>query len=172
MWTTARGRARPEARAASRPVAPALAVWVWRTSGRLLLISVRSARIARVSARERELALEDRELEELHAELVGDVLHRLLAGCERPRDDDDVVPAPGLLVRELEDVERGAADVEARDHVHDPHDGCGRAAGGASDGATAVRPIVSQKMAASGMPPKSAAPLSPPASAATQAAGR
>ena len=120
----------------------------------------------------RELALEHRQSVELHAELVGDVLHRLLSGGERSGDDDDVVPAPRLLVGELEHVERRSADVESRDHVHDPHDGSACVGGGASDGATAVTPIVIQKIAASGMPPKSAAPLSPPASAATQAAGK
>ena len=173
MWTTARGLALPHESAASRPVAPALAVWVWRTSGRRSPddLAQREDR-GRVGA-ERELALEHRQPQQRDAELVCDVLHRLLASGERAGDDDDVVPPPRLLARELEHVQRRPADVQARDHVHDPHGGSGLAVvGGASDGATAVIPIVIQKMAASGMPPKRAAPVSPPASAATQAAGR
>ena len=120
----------------------------------------------------RQLALEHRQSVELHSEVVGDVLHRLLSGGECPGDDDHVVSSLRLLVGELEHVESCTADVEPGDHVHDPHDGSACAGGGARDGATAVTPIVIQKMAASGMPPKRAAPLSPPASAATQAAGR
>ena len=81
----------------------------------------RSSRIAAPSARTRELPLQRREALGRHSELVGDVLHRLLAGGQRARDDDDVVSAPLLLAGELEHVERGSADVQPRDHVHDRH---------------------------------------------------
>ena len=67
----------------------------------------------------RELTLQHGQPEQADAELVGDVLHRLLAGGQRSRDDDDVVPAARLLVGELEHVECRSADVQARDHVHD-----------------------------------------------------
>ena len=123
---------------------------------------------------ERELSLQHGQPQHVDAELLGDVLHRLLASCQRARDDDDVVAAPRLLVRELEDVQCGTPDIQSRDHVDDrqAHVGCCRRTVAASAGATAAIPMVSQKMAASGTPPNSAAPASPPARAPTQAAGR
>ena len=112
------GRCR-RASAASRPVAPAFAVCVWRTSGRRSRMSRRSARIAAESARGDSSRWSTGSRSSVDAELVRDVLHRLLAGGERPGDDDDVVAAARLLVGELEDVQRGAAHVQPRDHVHD-----------------------------------------------------
>ena len=169
MWTTgARACAARRARAAIRPVAPAFAVCVCSTSGRRCRISFRSARIAAASARSDSSRCSAGSLTTCDAELVGDVLHRLLARGERPRDDDDVVAAPPLLARELEDVERGAADVQPGDHVHDREAHAGSVP---SASAAQTTPSVSQKIAASGEPPKSAAPASAPAERASHAAG-
>ena len=56
-----------------------------------------------------------------HAELLREVLHRRLAGRDRPGDDQHVMPESLLSRRELEHRERSAADVQAGDRVHDPH---------------------------------------------------
>ena len=116
-----RARAGAARRAAPRagPVAPAFAVWVWRTSGRRCRMIRRRARIAAASARGESSRCSAGSSDHGDAELVRDVLHRLLAGGQRARDDDDVVAAPLLLAGELEHVQRGAADVQARDHVDD-----------------------------------------------------
>jgi hypothetical protein len=47
------------------------------------------------------------------------VLHRLLAGRNRARDDEDAMAAPLLLGRELGHVQRRATEVEAGDGVDD-----------------------------------------------------
>ena len=99
----------------------------------------RSARIAAESARGDSSRWSTGSLVELHSEIVGDVLHRLLSGGECPGDDDHVVSSLRLLVGELERVESCTADVEPGDHVHDPHDGSGCGPGGGSKG-TAQRP--------------------------------
>ena len=128
----------------------------------------RRARIAAGIGSGRELSLQHRQLQHLDAELLGDVLHRFLACGQRARDDDDVVAASGLLVRELEDVQCGAADVQPRDHVHDRK---AHAATSGSLGRAAATPSASQKSAASGEPPKSAAPAIAPAITASQPSG-
>ncbi len=117
---------------------------------------------------ERELALQHRQLQHLDAELLGDVLHRFLARGQGARDDDDVVAAPRLLVCELEDVQCGTADVQPCDHVDDRE---AHAATSGSVGRAAATPRASQKSAASGEPPKSAAPAIAPAITASQPSG-
>ncbi len=125
----------------------------------------------------RQLALERGQRQHGHAALVGEVLHRVLAGGQRAGDDDGVVAAAALLGGELDHGERRAADVEPRDRVHDAErPGAHRATAGiracTSAAAAATTPIVSQKMAAIGVPPKSAAPATTPRSDAVQADGR
>src|SRR5262249_3466944 len=50
-----------------------------------------------------------------------DVLHRLFAGRDPARDHQHLVSALLLLGGELEQGQRGPADVEAGDDVEDPH---------------------------------------------------
>ena len=96
----------------------------------------------RVSSR-RQLTLQRRQPLDCHPELVREVLHRLLAGRERAGHDEHVVAAAALFGGELQHVQRRAADVQARDHVHDPQRPplshstrrCGHG-GGNSDGTT------------------------------------
>ena len=100
-------------------MAPALAVCVWRTSGRRFADDAPEGEDGGRVGAGRELALQHGQSEQADTELVGDVLHGLLARGQRSCDDDDVVPAAGLLVCELEHVQRRPAHVQARDHVHD-----------------------------------------------------
>ena len=84
-----------------------------------------------------------------------------------PATTTHFVSAALLLPGELEDVQRSPADVQPRDHMHDRH----ALEAGARAGAAAATPRVSQNIAVSGAPPKSAAPAMAPASPASQAAG-
>ena len=129
----------------------------------------------RRGVRERgQLTLECRQADDRNAEIVGDVLHRLLALRQGAGDDDDLVTACPLPGRELDDVQRRAADVEPGDRVHDREVAWSarrssqlsarrlpdRAAQCAESAPTS--PNVSQKSAAIGVPPKSAEPAIAP----------
>ena len=119
---------------------------------------------------DRERTLERRQLEHSDAELVGDVLHRLLAFGEHAGDHEHSVSPPLLLAGELEHVQRCAAYVQSRDHVHDREPLAAHAVS-APSGCAATTPNVSQKTAVTGAPPKSAAPASAPAVAPSQPPG-
>ena len=94
----------------------------------------------------RKRPLQRRQLEHVRPELVGDVLHRLLAEGERAGDDGHVVSPQLLCVRDVEDMQRGAADIQPCDHVHDPH----RVTDSIS---AATTPSDSQNIAVRGAPP-------------------
>ena len=160
----------PCGEAPSRPVAPAFAVCVWSTSGRRSPDELAQLQDRRRVRADGERPLERRQLEDADAELVRDVLHRLLPFRERPGHHQDVVSPSLLFPRELEHVERRAAHVQPGDHVHDREPPCAHA-GSPPVGSAATTPSVSQKAAVNGEPPKSAAPASAPAKAASQLAG-
>ena len=113
------------------------------------------------------------QLQDDDPELVRDVLHRLLAFCERAGDHEHVVATALLFAGEQQDVACRAADVQPCDHVHDRQSFGGHVAGSGARrvGAAATTPSVSQKMAVMGAPPKSAAPASAPTMLANHASG-
>ena len=128
----------------------------------------------RVAAR-RELALQRRQPEDRNRAGLRLVLHRVLAGGQRPGDDHRVVAPPALLRGELDHGEGGTAHVQPGDHVHDPQRRPRHGVTSAdwtSAALAATTPMVSQKIAAIGVPPKSAAPASTPIRDAVHAAGR
>ena len=67
----------------------------------------------------RDLARERVELDDLDAELLCHVGHRALTARERAGDESRLVASLGKPRREVGDVERGAAHVQARDHAQD-----------------------------------------------------
>src|SRR6478752_7174240 len=100
-------------------------------------------------------------------ELVGKRLHRRLARGDRARHDQHVVAARLLARCELQHGECGPSDVQSRDRMDDPHGVLVRAMV-ATAGASLT---VSQKTAASGVPPKRPSPAIAPSVPAVQAAG-
>ena len=74
-------------------------------------------------------------------------------------------PRNCCALRDLEDVQGGAADVQPCDHVQDPH------RGHRLRSPQATTPSVSQNIAVSGAPPNRAAPASAPRTAASHMAG-
>jgi hypothetical protein len=58
-----------------------------------------------------------------HPEVVGDVCHRLLPLADVPSDENRLVPALAEAGREVRDVERRPAHVQACDRPEDPDRG-------------------------------------------------
>ena len=70
---------------------------------------------------ERDLALDLRDVDDVHAEPLGDVRHRVLAAREAARDEGRVVPARLEPGGEARDVDRRAAHVQPGDDAEDPY---------------------------------------------------
>ena len=68
----------------------------------------------------RDLPLQRRQVDGRDPELLRDVLHRALAAPDRACDERRLVPDPVELPRQIGDVQRRPADVEAGDDAKDP----------------------------------------------------
>ena len=68
---------------------------------------------------DRDLALELGDAHDGNPESLREERHRVLAARERARDEGRVVAARLEPCREVRDVDRGAAHVQARDHSQD-----------------------------------------------------
>ena len=129
MWTTARGPSPSRKQGRDPPCRPGLrGVRVQDIGAPCADEAPKLSDCADVRTKG-ELSLQGGERLDGDPQLVGHVLHRLLAGGEAAGDDDDLVAAPLLLPGELEHVERCPADIQPGDHVHDPH-----ASGGGDEG--------------------------------------
>ncbi len=67
----------------------------------------------------RDLPLQGRQIDGLDPELVGDVLHRPFAAADRARDESRLVTDLVELLRQVRDVERRPADIEAGNDAED-----------------------------------------------------
>ena len=68
-----------------------------------------------------DLSLDLGDVDDVHAEPLGDVCHRVLAAREAARDEGRVVPARLEPRGEVRDVDRRAAHVQPGDDAEDPY---------------------------------------------------
>ena len=111
--------ARPAASAAARASAPAFAVCVWRMCGRSSRMIAASRRTDFASCRSATSRWISGTLDDVHAEPLGDVRHRVLAAREAARDEGRVVPARLEPGGEVRDVDRRTAHVQPGDDAQD-----------------------------------------------------
>ena len=115
-------------------------------------ISRASRTTATSVAERRDLAAQLRQtLDDRDAELLGDERHRVLAARELARDERRVVAALAQPGREVGDVERGPAHVQARDHAQDRGSSSGtreERVGGQAQAVLEARPAAPSRAAA------------------------